>query len=88
MIFVGYCEGMKAYRLFDLVTKDVLFRRVVHFDENFKHSYEPSLSIDFHDCANHVNSLILEDQEDNGNPPRDNENQPKYHLPLAFEQHT
>ena len=25
LIFVGYCEDMKAYRLFDLTTKDVLF---------------------------------------------------------------
>lgn len=38
LIFVGYCEDMKAYRLFDHVTKDVLFRRAVCFDENFQHS--------------------------------------------------
>jgi hypothetical protein len=25
LIFVGYCEDMKAYRLFDPISKDVLF---------------------------------------------------------------
>jgi hypothetical protein len=29
LIFVGYCEDMKAYRLFDPITNDVLFHRVV-----------------------------------------------------------
>ena len=38
LIFVGYCEDMKAYKLFDPITKDVLFHRVVRFDENFQHS--------------------------------------------------
>ena len=38
LFFVGYCEDMKAYRLFDLVTKDVLFHITVCFDENFKYS--------------------------------------------------
>ena len=59
--FVGYCEDMQAYRLFDHVTKDVLFHKDACFDENFKHSSKPSLSIDFHDGAYHVNDLILED---------------------------
>jgi hypothetical protein len=35
LIFVGYCEDMKAYRLFDPISKDVLFQRAVHFDEHF-----------------------------------------------------
>ena len=38
LFFVGYYEDMKAYRLFDHVTKDVLSHRAIHFDENFKHS--------------------------------------------------
>lgn len=37
LIFVGYCEDMKAYRLFDPSLKDVLFRRDVIFDEDFTH---------------------------------------------------
>ena len=35
LIFVGYCEDMKEYRLFDPFSKDVLFRRDVIFDEDF-----------------------------------------------------
>lgn len=79
---------MKAYRLFDLITKDVLFHRVVRFDEKFKHSSEPSLSIYFHDGADHVNNLILEDKDDNENPSLEDENQPKDHLPLIVEEPT
>lgn len=63
LIFVGYCEDMKGYRLFDPVTKDVLFRRAVRFDEHFKHSSDLSLSIDWQVGANHANSLVFEDQE-------------------------
>jgi len=40
LIFVGYFEDMKAYRLFDPVTNDVLFHRAIRFDDHFKHSYE------------------------------------------------
>ena len=69
LIFVGYCEDMKAYRLFYPITKAILFHRVVRFDENFQHSYEPSPSIDCHDGADHVNNLIIEDQEENENSP-------------------
>ena len=35
LIFVGYCEDMKAYMLFDPSSKYVLFRRDVIFDEDF-----------------------------------------------------
>ncbi|KAH9307124.1 hypothetical protein KI387_043796 [Taxus chinensis] len=33
LIFVGHCEHVKAYRLFDPDTKDVVFRRDVRVDE-------------------------------------------------------
>ncbi|KAH9292456.1 hypothetical protein KI387_042361 [Taxus chinensis] len=33
LIFVGHCEHVKAYRLFDPTTKDVVFRRDVRVDE-------------------------------------------------------
>lgn len=88
LIFVGYCEDMKENRLFDLVTKNVLFHRVVHFDANFQRSSEPSLSTDYHDGANHVDSLILEDQEENENPPPKDGNQPVEHSPLTVDQPT
>jgi hypothetical protein len=49
LIFVGYCEDMKAYRLFDPISKDVLFQRVVHFDEGFNPTLSsPSPPTDFH----------------------------------------
>jgi hypothetical protein len=59
LIFVGYYEDMKAYRLFDPITNDVLFHRAICFDEHFKHSPDPTLSIDFHDGANHVDNLFF-----------------------------
>ena len=34
LIFVGYCENVKAYRLFDPDSREVLFRRDVQFDES------------------------------------------------------
>jgi hypothetical protein len=37
LIFVGYCEYMKSYRLFDPISNDVLFCKVVCFDEHLKH---------------------------------------------------
>ena len=74
LIFVGYCEDMKAYRLFDPITKDVLFCRVVHVDENLQHSSKPSVSTDCHGGAYHVDSLILEDQEENEDPPLEDGN--------------
>ena len=33
--FVGYYEDVKVYRLFDPDSKDILFRRDVHFDEHY-----------------------------------------------------
>ena len=86
LIFVGYCEDMKAYRLFDPITKDVLFHRVVHFDENFQHSSEPSLSTVCHDGADLVDNLILEDHEENENPPPEDGNQFAEHPPLTVDQ--
>jgi hypothetical protein len=45
LIFVGYYKYIKTYMLFDHITNDVFFHRVVHFDEHFKHSPYPTLSI-------------------------------------------
>ena len=44
LIFANHCEDMKAYRLFDPSSKDVLFRRDVQFDEHFKPISSPSPS--------------------------------------------
>ena len=40
---------MNAYRLFDPISKDVLFWRVVLFYEHFEHTYASTHSIDCHD---------------------------------------
>jgi len=84
LIFVGSCEDMKAYRLFDPITNDVLFHRVVCFDEHFNHSSRPPLSIDWHDGIDHVDSLVFEEQEDEETHPV--ENQPTTVKHLAQEQ--
>ena len=62
-----------------------MFQRDIHFDENFKHSPKPSLSIDFHVGVDHVDSLGFEYQEDDETPPPENVNQPKEHPPTAIE---
>jgi len=64
LIFVSYYEDMKAYRLFVLITNDVLFRRDVCFDEHFKHSSGPTFSIDCHDGVDHADSFVFEEKED------------------------
>jgi hypothetical protein len=46
LIFVGYCEDMKAYRLFDPISKDVLFRRDIYFDEHFNPTSSSSEPLD------------------------------------------
>ena len=33
-MFVGYCKDVKAYRLFDPDSREVLFQRDVQFDES------------------------------------------------------
>ena len=35
LIFVGYYEDVKVYRLFDSKSREVLFRRDVQFDERY-----------------------------------------------------
>jgi hypothetical protein len=64
LVFFGYCEDMNSCRLFDPITNDVLFCRVVCFDEHFNHSSRPPLSIDWHDGIDHADSLVFEEQED------------------------
>ena len=44
LIFVGYCEDVKAYRLFDPNSIDVLFRQDVQFDERYPPMDPPSPS--------------------------------------------
>ena len=41
LIFVGYCEDVKVYKLFDPDSKDALFQRDVQFDEHYP-SMDPS----------------------------------------------
>ena len=44
LIFVSYCEDVKAYRLFDLDSREVLFQQDVQFDESplVVHSLPPT----------------------------------------------
>jgi len=66
LIFVGYYEDMKAFRLFDPISKDVLFQRVVHFNEHFNPTSSPTPSTNCHivDGANHANCFSFIEQED------------------------
>jgi len=73
--FDGYGEAMKSYRLFVPVTKDLLSREAIRFDEKFKHASKPTLSIDYHHDVGHAGIFILDDQQDDENPPPINENQ-------------
>jgi hypothetical protein len=41
LICIGYYEDMKAYMLFDPISKYVLFQRDVHFDERFNPTLSP-----------------------------------------------
>ena len=74
LIFANHCEDMKAYRLFDPSSKDVLFRRDVIFDEYFTSVSSPSPSstynVDY--VTDHVDSFV--DQEDDGHHVTENEN--------------
>ena len=40
-------EDMKEYMLFDLIYIEALFKRVVHFDENFNLIISPNSPTDF-----------------------------------------
>jgi hypothetical protein len=44
LISIGYCEDIKAYVLFEPITKEVFFQRVVRFDEGFNPTSNPSPS--------------------------------------------
>ena len=44
LIFVGYYEDVKAYRLFDPNSRDVLFWQDVKFDEGYPSMDPPSSS--------------------------------------------
>jgi hypothetical protein len=66
LIFVGYCEDMKAYRLFDPISKDVLFQRAIHFDECFNPTSSPTPSTNCHadDGVDHADNFVFVEQED------------------------
>ena len=42
LIFVGYCEDVKSYGLFDSNSREVFFRRDVQFDERYPPMEPPS----------------------------------------------
>ena len=44
LIFVGYYEDVKVYKLFDSNSREVLFRRDVQFDEHYPLMEPPSLA--------------------------------------------
>jgi hypothetical protein len=66
LIFVGYCEDMKPYRLFDPITKEVFFRRAIHFDEGFNSTSNTYTSSDCHanNGVEHVDNFSLDDDDD------------------------
>lgn len=80
-------EIVSVFRLFDPITNDVLFHRAVLFDEHFKHSSDATLSIDCHDGADHADSLVFEEQEDEEHlTAADEETQPVENPPTTVEQ--
>ena len=89
LIFIGHCEDMKAYRLFDPSSKDVLFIRDVIFDEDFTLVSSPSPSsicnVDY--VTDHADSFV--DQEDDFFTEHhviEDENNPEVNLPSTPEQ--
>jgi hypothetical protein len=81
LIFVGYCEDIKAYRLFEPITKEVFFRRAVRFDEGFNTTSNPSPSSDCH-VDNCVEFALENDDE-----PFEVQHQPEENLPPAAMEH-
>ena len=83
-VFVGYPEGTKGYKLFDLSTKSLIRSRDVIFDEkkfnefNSKHSSKPSS--DFYYPASVADEKDADDQVADEHvipvPVRENRNQP------------
>jgi hypothetical protein len=75
LIFVGYCEDIKAYRLFEPITKEVFFRRAIRFDEGFNPTSNPSPSSYCHvdNCVEHIDKFSLEDD----NEPFEVQHQPE-----------
>lgn len=86
LIFVGYCEDMKAYGLFDPSSKDVLFRRDVIFDEDFTlvSSHYPSSTCNVDYVTDHVDSFV--DWEDDEHHVTEYANQPKENIPAKPKQ--
>jgi len=67
LICVGYCEDMKAYRLFNPISKELFFQRVFFFDECFNPTSSPSPPSNYHidNGVDHVDSFsFVEEEED------------------------
>lgn len=75
LIFVGYCEDMKAYRLFDPISKEVFLRRAVCFDEGFNPTSSPSPPSNCHvdDGVDHADIFAFVEED---NEHLEDENQP------------
>ena len=65
LIFVGYCEDMKVYILFDPISKEMMFPRAINFHEHFNgvDLYPPNCHDD--DSAEHANGFVFIKQENN-----------------------
>ena len=81
LIFVGYCEDIKAYRLFEPITKEVFFRRAFRFDEGFNPTSNPSPSLDCH--VDNCVEFVLENDDE----PFEVQHQPEENLPPAAMEH-
>lgn len=62
LIFVGYYEDMKAYRLFDPSSKYVLFKRDVIYDEEFTSVSSPSFYSTYN-ITDHVDSFVYQEDD-------------------------
>ena len=70
LIFVGYCKDVKAYRLFDLDSREVLFWQDVQFDESppvvhsspLKTPLAPTTPLSF------LDGLMDDEDDDHGDP--------------------
>jgi len=85
LIFVGYCEDMKAYKLFDPIFKEIFFQRAVRFDEGFNLTSSTSPSSDCHadNGVDHVHSFAFVQEDDDDHFEVQYQHQPEENLPPA-----
>ena len=81
LICIGYCEDMKAYRLFEPITTEVFFWQDVHFVGGFNPTSNPFPSSDCH-VDNCVEFALENDDE-----PFEVQHQPEENLPPAAMEH-